>query len=175
MQYTTMNRRHFIKLVTLSGTSALAVEDLLGGSKSSGAALAPDCQVFTSEQAAAVEAMAEQFIPKDDFPGGKDAGVLYFIDKALADPLARLRPRYVDGLRLVSRVSQERYRSNFNSLSSEQQNTLLRAFESGEAAGVPGQEFLTLIRRHSMQGYYSDPTLGGNRNGESWKLLHFTG
>ena len=89
--------------------------------------------------------------------------------------MARLRPRYVDGLRLVGRVSHARYRNNFNSLSRQQQNTLLRAFESGEAAGAPGQEFLTLIRRHSMQGYYSDPTLGGNRNGKSWEMLHFTG
>jgi hypothetical protein len=170
-----MNRRHFIKLVTVSGTAALAGEDVPGRSKSSVLVLAPGCQVFTVEQAAAVEAMTEQFIPKDDFPGGKDAGVVYFIDKALAGPLARLRPRYEDGLRLVSRASQERYRMNFNSLSSKQQNVLLRALDSGEAAGAPGQEFLTLIRRHSMQGYYSDPGLGGNRNGESWKMLHFIG
>ena len=40
-------------------------------------------EVLTAEQARQVEAIACQIIPTDDLPGAREAGVVYFIDRAL--------------------------------------------------------------------------------------------
>ena len=40
-------------------------------------------EFFTPEQAVEVEAIAARIIPTDDTPGAREAGVIYFIDRAL--------------------------------------------------------------------------------------------
>src|SRR6185295_5187517 len=49
---------------------------------------------LTAAEAADVEAVAAQIIPTDDTPGARDAGVVYFIDRALATFLSRLAGDY---------------------------------------------------------------------------------
>src|ERR1700691_2572680 len=44
----------------------------------------PQLEVLDAAMAAEVEALAAQIIPSDDGPGAKEAGVIYFIDRALA-------------------------------------------------------------------------------------------
>jgi gluconate 2-dehydrogenase gamma chain len=168
-----MDRRRFLTFAA-GGGMALAALNRHFAENATTPARAPGCKVFTVEQAVTVEAICEQIVPSDDYPGAKAAGVLYFIDDALADPLARFRPRYDDGLELVNRVSETRFGDLFSRISSGQQITLLGALESGEAAGTAGQELFSMIRRHTMQGYYGDPQLGGNHGGVSWKMLNFS-
>ena len=40
--------------------------------------------VLTAAQAREIEAITARIIPTDDMPGAKEAGVVYFIDRALA-------------------------------------------------------------------------------------------
>ena len=40
-------------------------------------------EFFTAAEAAEVEAMSSRIIPTDETPGAKEAGVVYFIDRAL--------------------------------------------------------------------------------------------
>ena len=49
---------------------------------------------FTAAEAADVEAVAAQIIPTDDTPGAREAGVVYFIDRALATFLSQLAGDY---------------------------------------------------------------------------------
>ncbi len=41
---------------------------------------------FTDEEAKLLEAIVDQIVPVDNWPGAKDAGVAVFIDKQLTGP-----------------------------------------------------------------------------------------
>ena len=49
---------------------------------------------LSAAEAADVEAVAAQIIPTDDSPGAREAGVVYFIDRALATFLSQLAGDY---------------------------------------------------------------------------------
>ena len=49
---------------------------------------------LSAAEAADVEAVAAQIIPTDDTPGAREAGVVYFIDRALATFLSQLAGDY---------------------------------------------------------------------------------
>src|SRR5437879_13922755 len=53
---------------------------------------------FTPEEAAEVEAVASRIIPSDETPGAKEAGVVYFIDRALATFASDAQKTYREGL-----------------------------------------------------------------------------
>ena len=46
---------------------------------------------FSPDQAVEIESVAAQIIPKDDTPGAREAGTIYFIDRALK-PFDRDKP-----------------------------------------------------------------------------------
>ena len=133
---------------------------------------APGCKIFTVDQARALEAVCEQIIPADDYPGAKQAGVLYYIDSSLAGELRRFRKEYSEGLALVDKMSRAAYGSVYADLRWERQFALLQQLEKDPGKGG---EFFTLVRQHTMEGYYSDPKYGGNRNSVSWKMIGFKG
>ena len=64
------------------------------------------CRFSAPREAADVEAVAAQIIPTDDSPGAREAGVVYFIDRALATFLLAARRRLSRAARRVpGRVS----------------------------------------------------------------------
>ena len=152
----------------------LGVMAALMGSRSgsSQTALAPGCKVFSPHRARTVEAIAEQIIPKDDTPGANDAGVLYYIDRALAGNLRRHRSKYLNGLGLVDEASRKKFGKDFVDLARDRQAEVLQTLEAGPGAGA---EFFQLIRLHTMEGFYGHPRYGGNHNYLSWKMLGFKG
>jgi gluconate 2-dehydrogenase gamma chain len=150
--------------------------------------LAEGCKFFNGKQAKTLQAITDEIIPPDDFAGGKDAGVLYFIDSALARWDESSRWDYVTGLEGVNESSQILFRDDFANLSSEQKIQVLRGLESGEAPGqiwsrfelaenrgrgTSSQRFFNLLVRHSMQGYYGDPEYGGNKDRQSWTMIGY--
>ena len=54
-------------------------------------------EVFTPEQAKEVEAIAARIIPTDELPGATEAGVVYFIDRALKTFASDNLPLYHNG------------------------------------------------------------------------------
>lgn len=152
--------------------------------------LAEGCKFFNVKQATTLEAIVDEIIPPDDFPGGKDAGVLHFIDNALARWDEQARWDYVVGLEGVNESSQIMFRDDFANLSAEQKKKVLRAVESDEApgriwvrfglgdgqgGGTNSQRFFNLLLRHSMQGYYGGPEYGGNKDHKSWTMIGYVG
>ena len=161
-------------------------------------ALASGCVFFNASQARTLEAMCDQIIPPDDAPGGKAAGTLYFIDRALALWEPESRWDYVAGLEGVDESSQVLFQARFADLKWEQQTQVLQALEqgtapgrvwsnfrvgrgpvgpypTGETAGNAARAFFGVVVRHAMQGYYGHPKYGGNRDGASWKMLNYVG
>src|SRR5258707_14729034 len=55
-------------------------------------------QFFTSEQAVEIDAISARIIPSDETPGAREAGVVYFIDRALTTFAVDDRKTYREGL-----------------------------------------------------------------------------
>jgi gluconate 2-dehydrogenase gamma chain len=169
------DRRQFLKTAATGGPVALASWPALA-SFAGAEVLAPGCKVFTISQAALLGAIAEQLIPADDFPGGREAGVVRYIDGILAGPFGKsYKTRYEQGLAAIDRFSRERHLHDFVSLNPNQQKSILRALESGKEVERTAQEFFGMLLQHTFEGYYGDPEHGGNLGGASWKMIGFAG
>jgi gluconate 2-dehydrogenase gamma chain len=118
-------------------------------------------------EAADVEAVAAQIIPTDQTPGAREAGVVYFIDRALATFLSQLADDYRAQLGEFQAVFRERHHSaaSFASLISERQLEYLKA--------VDHTLFFDTTRLLTLVGMFSLPSYGGNRDGAGWKLIGF--
>ena len=118
-------------------------------------------------EAREIEAMAAQIVPSDETPGAREAGVVYFIDRALQTFARDRRKEYADGLKqLESAVRKRNARvRRFSDLSGEQQIEVLRSIEN--------TNFFELVRTHTVMGFMSNPQYGGNRGKAGWKLIGF--
>ena len=136
----------------------------------------PNLCFFSEHEARLVEAIADQIIPPDEWPGGRESGVMNFIDRQLTGPYRRFRSDYRTGLKAIDQECMNRCGKFFEDLSWEQQMSFLKEMESGALdRGVWSdgfsRRFFDLLRSHSLQGYYGSPRHGGNRNFASYKML----
>ena len=120
---------------------------------------------FRRDEAAEVEAIAAQIIPTTDTPGAREAGVIYFIDRALATFDKDKQRAYRSGLAAleVKRAGMFPRSKSIAALEPEQQLSLVKAIE--------GTPFFELVRLHSILGFLGSPSRGGNQNRVGWKLL----
>lgn len=172
----TTDRRRFL-LSSLSGAGAAwmtlnwpavtaAAEHAAQAAK---AAVPPKFEALTRDEAAAVEAIASRIIPTDDTPGAREAGVIYFIDRALATFAAGSLADYQKGLPVFEAKTRELFPNvqRFSEAAPDQQDAVLKALEQ--------EPFFELVRSHTVMGFLSDPMRGGNRDGVGWKLIGFDG
>lgn len=123
--------------------------------------------VLTPSEAAALDAIAAQIIPTDETPGAREAGVVYFIDRALgtfmSDDLEPVR----EGLRDFEADLRKKHpeAATFAALTHDQQIEALRAIETSD--------FFETIRTLTITGMFAHPSYGGNRDKAGWRLLHF--
>lgn len=149
---------------------------------------------FNDEEARVVEAIAERIIPGEgQDAGATEAGVVYYIDRSLAGVSADLQVAYRLGLRALEELCQRERGQSFDELAAEDQDALVRRFlgpevnnacegllfsEADQAVGpalpVIGRLF-TIVREHTVEGYFCDPVYGGNRGTVGWKLVGFPG
>ena len=111
--------------------------------------------------------MTSQIVPSTDGPGAHEAGVVYFIDRALSTFDADLRETYQMGMASVQQKRKEMYPDSASvaALTSDQQIQLIHAIEK--------TEFFELLRTHTMYGLLGNPSYGGNRDRVGWKLIGF--
>ena len=122
---------------------------------------------LTSAEAVDVEAVAAQIIPTDDTPGAREAGVVHFIDRALATflwPLAADYRTQLVGFQAGYLAGHPEARS-FASLTPAQQIAHLTEVER--------TPFFDTTRLLTLLGMFSMPAYGGNRDGVGWKLIGF--
>ena len=168
-----MDRRDFLKSMAAGGTVAIASLPVLGAGLHP--ALASGCKYFTVPQGALIESIAERMVPADASPGGKAAGVVFYIDGVLAGPFGKFyRTSYEEGLSMIDASSQKRFGGAFASLPPQQQDSILEDLQAS-ASSESDKRFVDLLWRHVMEGYYGDPEHGGNRDGASWKMIGFEG
>ncbi len=129
------------------------------GTAAATAQAAPEFAFFTAAEASLVVLIAEQIVPKDEFPGATEAGVVYYIDRQLMGPLAPFATLYRDTLPAFEPM---------RTLDAAGQRGFLMAMEKrGDAAA----RLFSVIVDHTMQGFYGSPADGGNRSQVSWKML----
>jgi gluconate 2-dehydrogenase gamma chain len=131
------------------------------------AAVTPGTALTYFDQATAreIEAIAAQVIPTDDTPGAREAGVIYFIDRALATFFKENQDAYRRGLAEVQtkRAAMFPGSASIASLEPRQQLALVKA--------IDGTPFFEMLRSHTMIGFFNSPDQGGNRDYVGWKLL----
>jgi len=142
---------------------AQAVQDMRSAAPAGGSTLT----FLSAADAADVEAIAAQIIPSDDSPGAREAGVVYFIDRALATFFTQLGADYRAQLTAFQQAFRERHPSaaSFAAAASDQQIAYLNI--------VDRTPFFNTTRVLTLLGMFTRPTYGGNRDGVGWKLIGF--
>ncbi|MCJ8011587.1 gluconate 2-dehydrogenase subunit 3 family protein [Paenibacillus sp. KQZ6P-2] len=157
---------------------------------------------FTQEQFLITEAATERLFPADDNgPGAKEIGVAYYIDHQLAGEWGTNGKEYMQGpffkgettqgyqgrlkrreifdigLQEMQNYSNKKFQKKFKDLTPEQQDTVLKAFETDEVklTTISASGFFKTLFGSTLEGVYADPLYGGNGNMAGWKLKNFPG
>jgi gluconate 2-dehydrogenase gamma chain len=162
----------------------------------------PPIYVFLNrEEAAFIESAVARLIPADaKWPGALEAGVANYIDKQLAGAWGAGERLYRSGPWRPGTASQgyqlpftpaELFRAALGAINrdlaqagtpfvrmgSEQQDAYLRRLESEEKnlGGVPSGVFFEHLWQCTIEGFFSDPVYGGNRDMAAWRMVGFPG
>src|SRR5258708_5338103 len=115
-------------------------------------AVPPRFEFFDAAMAADVEVIATEILPSGDGPGGKETGVIYFIDRALHTFDTEQQAVYRAGMRDVRETRQKLFpdAASIASLTAEQRLALLRAIEH--------TDFFEVVRIHTLLGFLGNPS-----------------
>ena len=157
---------------------------------------------FRPDEAAFIEAASERLIPADaNGPGARAAGVPSYIDRQLAgawgagERLYRSGPwqagqatqgyqlpftpaeLFRNALRGVTAQLQAKYQKPFAKLSAKEQDSYLEVLQKSDEdfEGVPGHVFFASLLGMTVEGFFSDPVYGGNKDMAAWKMIGFPG
>jgi len=121
--------------------------------------------VLSKSQAEALDAAASRILPAvDGRPGAHDAGVIYFVDRALATFNAGQRGFYKDGIADLDRRARRRQpEALFAALPEAAQDDVLREIEK--------TPFFAAIRMDTIVGTFAVPGWGGNRDFAGWRMI----
>ena len=156
---------------------------------------------FNAEEVLFIEAACERLIPADEAgPGAIGAGVCNFLDRQLGGAWGAGERLYRSGpwaagtpsqgyqlpftpaelfhtaLRAIIRDLEKRG-AVFAELAPDAQDGYLKSLETGtsELDGVPAPVFFEMLLRMTVEGFFSDPVYGGNRNMVAWRMIGFPG
>ena len=158
---------------------------------------------FTPEEWAFLIAACDRLIPSDHVgPGAVELGVPEFLDRHMQTPYANGGIWYMQGpfleaapefgyqgrlnlretLRIGIKAMNANCRKNFSGkafaeLSSAQQEDLLKSAESGKLAldDIASKLFFSSLLNEVRNGYFADPSHGGNKNMGAWKMIGYPG
>src|SRR5262245_61100667 len=134
---------------------------------------------LNADESVAIQALTERLMPgAPGKPGATDAGVLNYIDLALAGAYADLRDFYRRGIAQLDGYCRTTYNEPFAKLTAARQDEVITALEQGKAAGFTwpsAQAFFNTVRTHTIEGMFADPVYGGNKDFAGWRLVGFPG
>jgi gluconate 2-dehydrogenase gamma chain len=157
---------------------------------------------LTATEAAFVSAAVDAFIPADELsPSGTECGIVTYIDRQLASawgggakmyrsgPYKKGKPEqgyqlpltpkeFISaGIAVTNEWSRKTYGKEFDRLAPADRISALKAMEEGKAEfiGLGSKPFFEALLAVTMEGFFSDPIYGGNRDKVAWKMLGFPG
>ena len=123
---------------------------------------------LTSAQMKTLEAFIDRLIPRDELgPGAVDAGAQFYIDRVLAGPNASEKDTFIQGLEALDAYAKKTHGAPLTDLSADQRDQILT-----EMINDP---FFNRARRLTLEGMFSDPYYGGNKNFAGWDLIRYPG
>lgn len=157
-------------------------------------------QFFNREEAQFIEAAVARLIPTDQHAGAIEAGVPSYLDKQLggawgagerlytSGPWEPTRPGLGYQLPLkpgelfhtaIKAINAELNKSGrpFWEMSPDQQDEYLHKLEADgvDLNGIPSEVFFDQLRGMTIEGFFSDPVYGGNKDMVAWKMIGFPG
>jgi len=166
------NRRRFLRAAAAAGAAWAArglweVEDALAWAErqvTAGSALSTT--TLTGPEAFALDAMTSRILPSvDGRPGAREAGAVFFIDRALATFNTGQLKLYRKGIADVDRRARRRFKPalGFAALAAAQQDDVLREIEK--------TPFFATLRFDTIVGTFALPAWNGNREYAGWRML----
>jgi len=140
----------------------------------------PKFQFFTPEEAVEIDAISARIIPSDETPGAHEAGVVYFIDRALTTFAVDDQKTYRESLPALQARVRELFPNveKFSAATPEQQDEILHSLDEqiGSArrhsrSSGASSSFFQAVRLHTIVAFLVDPDSGGNRDGVGWKVI----
>jgi gluconate 2-dehydrogenase gamma chain len=156
---------------------------------------------FNAAEARFIESACERLIPADESgPGALGAGVPNYLDKQLGGAWGAGERLYRSGpwqsgtpsqgyqlpftpgelfhtaIRAINRDLETRGQA-FSELTADSQDGYLKVLEAGDSDldGVPSGVFFSLLLAMTVEGFFSDPVYGGNRDMVAWRMIGFPG
>jgi gluconate 2-dehydrogenase gamma chain len=181
-------RREFLQLLSGSAGAAWlatqwpALVSAAEHARQSAKAENPKLEVLTAEQAREVDALTSRLIPTDEVAGAREAGVVYFIDRALRTFASDSVPDYQKGLAEVQARTAKLFPgvARFSAAAPDQQDKIIgdmfaemEKANTGPRLNPVGHKapFIETLRMHTIVGYLVDPEGGGNRDFAGWKAI----
>jgi len=134
---------------------------------------------FNDDDSRTIKAFTERLMPgAPGKPGATDAGVLNYIDLALAGAYSDQQDFYRRGVAQLDAHCMKAYGKTFRTLPAAQQDEAIVALEHGKAPEFvwpTAQAFFNTVRTHTMEGMFADPVYGGNKDFAGWQLVGFPG
>jgi gluconate 2-dehydrogenase gamma chain len=161
-------------------------------------------EYLNAAEVAFLTAAVDRLIPADPTgPSASEAGVVRFLDSQLAGDYGKGAHFYLGGpwregtpsQGYQSRFTPAQFYRNafpaieravarthngkaFEGLAAEAQDAVLKQLESGTLqldGPVPPKAFFAMFLQNVLEGYFSDPIYGGNKNASAWKMIGFPG
>jgi gluconate 2-dehydrogenase gamma chain len=167
------------------------------------ASTSPGYAFLNLEEQAFIEAVVDHMVPADELsPKGTDIGINIYIDRALASGWGKGDRLYMQGPWKPGVPSQgyqlpltpaELYRVSikaanaycvkthgkpFDKLAENERQAFLVGLQQGKISfegGPSARVFFGMLYQNVMEGMFSDPIYGGNRDKAGWKLIGFPG
>jgi gluconate 2-dehydrogenase gamma chain len=198
-----ISRRSFIRMAgAVAAVTAAEVHGTATQKRAPAATQQSTYIFFNPDEARIVEAAVERLIPADENgPGALEAGAPNYIDKQLGgawgagERLYRSGPwqqgaptqgyqlpftpaeLFRNGLRGIRNDLSRRGTASFATLNAQDQDEYLKALQTGkiDLAGVPSNVFFESLLEVTIEGFFSDPVYGGNKDMAAWKMIGFPG
>jgi gluconate 2-dehydrogenase gamma chain len=132
-------------------------------------------ETLSPDEAALLQAIASRFYPTDETPGATEAGVVYFMDRALGSFWGWMLEPVQRGLAQVSGRLREAHPSidEFTDLSEEQQDAVITWLQTQDPTAWSASNPFFLLQLLCSCGMFGAPSQGGNRDGVGWELVGF--
>jgi gluconate 2-dehydrogenase gamma chain len=131
-------------------------------------------RVLDERESSALRAACSRLVPSDDGPGAIEAGVLDYLDAQLALPsFAVFRRELKAGVNALDLVAVSRFGAPFAALPAGGQDQVLARVQAGDGSGedFDASHFFDVLLTFTLEGMFSDPVHGGNRQRVGWALI----
>lgn len=197
------SRRSFFKLAGAAAASTAVEAHAAKAAMSTYPPARPAPYIFFNpDEVNFIEAAVARLIPADENgPGALEAGVPSYLDKQLGgawgagERLYRSGPwhegvptqgyqlpftpaeLFRNALRAIRADLNKRGKTSFAKMKAQEQDAYLKSLQEGKTDlnGVPSNVFFESLLELTIEGFFSDPVYGGNKEMAAWKMIGFPG